>query len=89
MCTAINATIIYCENVILLLICFGMNIIIFQDFVPRAASQFKTHEDAFLSKVKGLFLCFLFSDYLHALELPHIGLTGILPIVIVILVEIS
>lgn len=37
----------------LIVFCFEMNAIIFQDFVPRAASQFKTHEEAFFSKIKG------------------------------------
>lgn len=45
-----------------------MNAIIFQDFVPQATSQFKTYEDTFFRKLTGFFLCFLFSDYLQALE---------------------
>lgn len=66
-----------------------MNAIIFQDFVPRATSQFKTHEDAFFRKVKGLFLCFLFSNYLHALELQHSQYWLDRNIALVLLVEIS
>lgn len=65
-----------------------MNAIIFQDFVPRATSQFKTYEDAFFRKLTGLFLFFLFSDYLQASE-PQQSLYWLDRNIALVLVEIA